>query len=403
MVAQPITCFLCSSRIVWLVILGISSGWTSSHTLLWWCLFLGLCFTTDSRRGVGIVTHILKNTIIICEVPLREEAFSFAAPPTPQISFQAHGIYTGQVRSGLIWAAWICTRKRRIRSTREPSRGPPNSRVSSTSATAVALWWATVVPMSGDGNHPPGSQVLTNGLDAHRDARAIVRLLQCSQCSYPLREPMTLPCGNSLCRPCLPPLYKRENITYPMNAGRSEGFICPFKDCGLEHSLGDCSIDVTLNKLVDLVRDQVARYRVETSETPLLLDERLHWKNVIDSSMDVMPRSRVLHGGRLVATYTFADMGELNHDSEVAYTPVAPSHEDALEALDVAVLEHLKEATRTELECHVCYALMLGPSYNNMWPYVLPEMCCANSGSPKSLPNLQEKVTHATWSSGRTQ
>jgi Lon protease-like protein len=215
--------------------------------------------------------------------------------------------------------------------------------------------------MSVDGDHPPGKQVLNEGLDAHRDARAIVRLLQCSQCSYPLREPMTLPCGSTLCRSCLPTLYKRENITYPMNAGRSEGFICPFKDCGLEHSLGDCSIDVTLNKLMDLVRDHVAKYRVETSATPLLLDERLHWKNVIDSSKDVMPRSRVLHGGRLVATYTFADMGELHYDSEVAYTPVVPSHEDTLEALDVAVFEHLKDATRTELECHVCYALMLDP------------------------------------------
>jgi Zinc finger, C3HC4 type (RING finger) len=70
------------------------------------------------------------------------------------------------------------------------------------------------------------------GLDAHKDARAIIRLFQCSQCSYPFREPMTLPCGYSLCRPCLPPLYKRENITYPLNPGRAEGFVCPFKDCG---------------------------------------------------------------------------------------------------------------------------------------------------------------------------
>lgn len=215
--------------------------------------------------------------------------------------------------------------------------------------------------MSGDGDFPPGRQVLTAELQAHRDARAIVRLVQCSRCSYPLREPMTLPCGGSLCRPCLPPLYKRENITYPMNAGRSEGFICPFKDCGLEHSLGDCSIDVTLSKLVGLIHGEVAKYRVETSDTPLLLDERLHWKNVVDSSMDVMPRSRVLHGGRLVATYVFADMGELNYYSEVAYTPVTPHHEEAIQALDAAVLENLKEATKTELECQVCYALMLDP------------------------------------------
>ena len=146
-----------------------------------------------------------------------------------------------------------------------------------------------------------------------------------------------------------------------MSAERSEGFACPFKDCDSEHSLGDCSIDVSLNKLMDLVREHVAKYRVETSETPLRLDERLHWENVVDSSMDVMPRSRVLHGGHLVATYTFADMGELDYQSEVAYIPLGSSDEDGLEALDVAVLERLKEAARTELECHVCYGLMLDP------------------------------------------
>jgi Lon protease-like protein len=198
------------------------------------------------------------------------------------------------------------------------------------------------------------------GLDAHKDARAIIRLFQCSQCSYPFREPMTLPCGYSLCRPCLPPLYKRENITYPLNPGRAEGFVCPFKDCGLEHSLGDCSMDVTLNKVLDVVRSDIQTYQMKTSHTPLMLDERLHWKNIIDSSMDIMPRSRILNGGRLVATYTFADMGELSYHSDVAYTPL-PKQADSIEALDVAVLEHLKEAIKIELECQVCYSLMLDP------------------------------------------
>ena len=198
------------------------------------------------------------------------------------------------------------------------------------------------------------------GLDAHQDARAIIRLFQCLQCSYPLREPMTLPCGKSLCRRCLPPLYKRENITYPSNPGRAEGFICPFEDCRQEHSLGDCSVDITLNKLLHVVRSGIESYRMETSDTPLMLDERLHWRNVIDSSMDIMPRSRILHGGRLVATYVFADMGELNYHSHVAYTPI-PKQADSIRALDVAVLEHLKEAIKVELECQVCYSLMLDP------------------------------------------
>lgn len=119
-------------------------------------------------------------------------------------------------------------------------------------------------------------------------------------------------------------------------------------------------MDVTLNKLLEVVRSGIESYQVETSDTPLMLDERLHWKNVIDSSMDIMPRSRILNGGRLVASYTFAAMGELNYHSEVAYTPI-PRQAKSIEALDIAVLAHLKEAIMVELECQVCYSLMLDP------------------------------------------
>jgi Lon protease-like protein len=213
--------------------------------------------------------------------------------------------------------------------------------------------------MSGPGeNASPATQ---SGLSAHEDARAIVRLIQCSHCSYPLREPMTLPCGYSLCRPCLPPIYRRENITYPPTQGRTEGFICPFKDCSLEHSLGDCSIDVTLSKLLEIVRTYISSYRIEASETPLLLNEKLDWRNVVDSSIDVMPRSRVLHGGRIVATYIFADMGELNYHSDVTYTNINEGTDDIIKALDVAVWENLREVTKNELECQVCYSIMLDP------------------------------------------
>ena len=172
---------------------------------------------------------------------------------------------------------------------------------------------------------------------------------------------MTLPCGNSLCRPCLPTLFKRENITYPLNAGRSEGFMCPFVACGLEHSLGDCSIDIQLRKIVELIRTEAARHRVETSETPLQLDELVDIKNLTESAMDVMPRSRVLHGGRLIATYGMADLGELNYHSDVSYTLVNADSADAVSALDTAVLDGLKESIRGEIECQICYALMLDP------------------------------------------
>lgn len=201
----------------------------------------------------------------------------------------------------------------------------------------------------------------SRALHPHVDARAVIRLIQCARCSLPLRIPMTLPCGNSLCRKCLPELHKRENISYPMTANRREGFLCPFPECGIDHSLGDCSQDVTLTKILDRMSIEVARWRPEYPETPTLLDERPRWRNVIDSSKEKdFPKSSVLHGGRLVATYTMADLNDLKFSSEVAYQTMS-SIGDSYEHLDIAMMAILKEVVRSEMECHVCYGMMLDP------------------------------------------
>ncbi|KAL9129359.1 MAG: hypothetical protein Q9217_002159 [Psora testacea] len=140
-----------------------------------------------------------------------------------------------------------------------------------------------------------------------------------------------------------------------------EGFTCPFASCGQVHALGDCSQDVTLNKVIERISIEVARSRPLTVDTPMMLDERPHWKNIVDSSKDErVPASRILNGGRLLATYTLAEIGELRYDSEVAYQTMSPTG-DTYENLDIAMLNHLKEATKNELDCQVCYALMLDP------------------------------------------
>lgn len=201
----------------------------------------------------------------------------------------------------------------------------------------------------------------TNGLDAHRDARAIVRLLQCSRCSYPLGQPMTLPCGNSLCRSCLPQARVREHISYPDTPNRQLGFQCPFPHCGLEHSMGDCSVDVTLTKVMNVVAGVVAHYRPVTTHTPLLVEERFAGEDAGPTAeARRTPRSRVLDGGRIVATYTFAQMGELAYEAEASYRTATDAADD-YRYLDVAVLEHLKESAGPELECQVCYNLLLDP------------------------------------------
>jgi Lon protease-like protein len=198
-------------------------------------------------------------------------------------------------------------------------------------------------------------------LDASDDAREIVRLVQCSQCSLPLEDPVTLPCGNSLCKKCLPELHERKYISYPATENRLQGFTCPFSECRRDHAQGDCCVDVTLKKILEVVKVNMKEFRPAVSETPMRLDERDKWAIAGVASLSGREaRCMVLHGGRLVSTYVMAQMGELGFDSEVVYTTLSDTM-DEYRYMDVAVLEHLKDATRSELDCQVCYNLFLDP------------------------------------------
>ena len=132
---------------------------------------------------------------------------------------------------------------------------------------------------------------------------------------------------------------------------------------------------MVLAKVLERVGIEVARYRPLTSNTPMLLEERMPFRSsdsgvVFDSLAEPQTTntaleveascSRVLSGGRLLATFTMAEIGELRYDAEVAYTPITGGG-DAYGHLDRALLEHLKEVTRGEMDCQVCYATMLDP------------------------------------------
>lgn len=190
-----------------------------------------------------------------------------------------------------------------------------------------------------------------------------MRLVQCSQCSYPLQEPVSLPCGNCLCKKCIPELHRRTNISYPATESRLQGFTCPFAGCRKEHALGDCSVDISLNSILEVVKKEIDTFRntSEASQVLLQVEEVDKWAVAgVSSLRDGGIRVHVLPGGRLAATYTMAEMGELAYDSEVTYSAASATN-DSLEAVDIAVLEHLKEATRSELDCQVCYGLFLDP------------------------------------------
>ncbi|KAJ9130578.1 ATP-dependent protease [Coniochaeta hoffmannii] len=187
--------------------------------------------------------------------------------------------------------------------------------------------------------------------------RDVVRLLQCPRCSFPLRQPVTLPCGKTVCRLCLPEPYVRTNVSYPAVEARSQGFHCPFPDCEKEHAVSDCGANVALNKVVPAVRAEYGKGRVAAVASSLstIVVVKDQWQATgVPSLQDKESVSWPLPGGRLLATYLLAELGELDYNAEVAYlSPDSADHAD----LDAAILAQVKEVTRAEMDCQVCYAL----------------------------------------------
>ncbi|KAJ4305204.1 hypothetical protein N0V90_000735 [Kalmusia sp. IMI 367209] len=200
-------------------------------------------------------------------------------------------------------------------------------------------------------------------LAAYDNARQLVRLVQCPQCSRPLNAPVTLPCGHTVCRQCLPEPRARPNISYPNIPDRLIGIACPLSACGAEHAAAECNTDVTLTKLMELIKAELAKYTPRAS--PTLLEEIL--KQSDDPSLeekDMMKtrgNSRVLHGGRLFSTFTMAEMGELRHSSELDYKTQSDTGDD-YQDLDNALLERLRDVAQKELDCLVCYNMTLDPT-----------------------------------------
>jgi Lon protease-like protein len=220
---------------------------------------------------------------------------------------------------------------------------------------------AQVAFMSEDGEATAKS--VSAVLGKHPSVRDLVRLLQCHQCSLPFNNPVTLPCGNSLCRSCLPESYEREHISYPDLPGRREGFQCPFEECGQEHTIGDCNVDVTLSKIMSGIADAVAKLALSPQEGP---------KTIVEEQIDQDDRHDVvaeadqerlqisMSGGTMLATYTLAAQGQLAYQMDLKFS-WSPEDDAAINKLDTTAVVEVLGAAQKEVECQVCYAIMLNP------------------------------------------
>ncbi|KAG8631943.1 hypothetical protein KVT40_001083 [Elsinoe batatas] len=197
-----------------------------------------------------------------------------------------------------------------------------------------------------------------SGLKAHEQARALVRLIQCPKCSKPFSTPVTLPCGRSVCRSCLPESHERERITWPDLPDRRRAVKCPFTACGEEHTVADCCLDVVLTKVMDSVAEVVAKQNSLSDMqniTGHLSSDIMHYH-----SSQGEPGVAIRSHGRLVATYNAAASGQLQYDADISHESLTGNAAEDKTADDL-VLAHLLDTCHRELDCQVCYNLMLDP------------------------------------------
>jgi hypothetical protein len=231
--------------------------------------------------------------------------------------------------------------------------------------------------------HQPGAVVIdspTNPPDLHgnetaRDdsitppeeqasARDIVRLFQCRVCSLPLQEPVTLPCGRSICRRCLPESYARPNITYPAGPERLQGFQCPFADCGKEHAIGDCGLDVILSKATQHAKDGMSRSKASalgSGVTTTVIPEDAWAVAGVPSMNEGTAHSDAQTGGALVALWLLAEQGALQYEVEVTYSQQGPALGGHFADSELKVLHEIQDSARTEMDCQICYSLFYDP------------------------------------------
>lgn len=196
-------------------------------------------------------------------------------------------------------------------------------------------------------------------LKGHEDARTIVRLIQCGQCGRPFRTPVTLPCGNTCCRTCLPQAHERENITWPDLPSRRQAVTCPFAECGKEHPVSDCSVDVTLTKMADVIAEVIASHTSMISDTGTLVDTSTGDYVFVPGVGEKVahPQSK---NGRLISLYAKAAQGFLGRDDTPSLVD-DPEWSESERALDVTVYQDLNEGAIQQVDCQVCYNLMLDP------------------------------------------
>ncbi|GAB7330022.1 hypothetical protein MBLNU13_g01712t1 [Cladosporium sp. NU13] len=113
----------------------------------------------------------------------------------------------------------------------------------------------------------------------------------------------------------------------------------------------DCSVDVTVSKLMDAIAEIVARQLSIAGNTTTMVQELERWDEIVSGDpVREKDTAQTLPGGRLVATYSLAAKGELYRANDLAY-PATPTTDDAQHVLDDDILHEILEMTHQHVDC----------------------------------------------------
>lgn len=116
--------------------------------------------------------------------------------------------------------------------------------------------------------------------------------------------------------------------------------------CAGEHCLGDCGVDVLLGRLGDVLEKEISNETGEDAKD----EGTVSWRGSKDGT-----RSAGLSGGALKGAYRLIKEGQFDCNAPgIVYEAVEDTSTDP-------ILMRLKDAVRNELDCQVCYTLILDP------------------------------------------
>ena len=192
------------------------------------------------------------------------------------------------------------------------------------------------------------------------DPLQLIRLVQCPQCYKPYIQPVTLPCGHSLCKTCLPQPHQRQHISYPDTPGRRQGYFCPVIGCNWDHPVAECSIDVVMLKFLENMEQQISQREPSWDNIPIRLDCSFPKKEHEGGHRDSVTMSDQICGSRLMATYRLAQKGWLQENVSITYH-FDLQYSARIQSQDEELIVNLRDRCQKELDCHVCYNVMCDP------------------------------------------